>query len=603
LGSCTSSMTVDTETGVETDTETDETDTDTDTDTDTETDETDIPAPAAPTLLGEADCGHAAPLWMWSFPVTVDEVRVRLNGETWQSSTPDAGQFRAAGLGEGTHLFEVQGRLTNGLWSTSGSFETVITFHDDNAGYWTGVERKLTTTPLGHAVGINCHNCYADWADNAADNLAATEGRLDDAIKNGADFVELDVRVEGGVWYVAHNEDGNTNRATAESVFALDVLKDADVPLLLEIKETSPTAAQVADLIQNLVDEGYAVNGRPVTLRTFPSRIANFGYAKLALESHPFHAPYFRFHMIYGTSEASTKAGFQTLIQQAADAGYEGIEFGLKTPNLFTLIHTAEALGLGVGLWTVPELMGEIYCAGLREEVDVLTTEYPVNDCAYVAQEDTQLLYVDASKQTAGASEVDYIYDGTQTSSVSLSSSTSPSLIDGGARGLQGSVLEFNAAAGQSLGFHDGDNDANDGYFVVALFQADQLSGSGWETQAVISKADAGGFALELDRTPITVLRYGARVGGSYEYATKPATQLSTASLHMVMGSYDGDGKLRMWVDGTDSGVSKTGTLSGGVVQNDSPIRIGADPQGTSDTRFYFDGAIQLVSVHKWRNH
>jgi hypothetical protein len=175
--------------------------------------------------------------------------------------------------------------------------------------------------------------------------------------------------------------------------------------------------------------------------------------------------------------------------------------------------------------------------------------------------------------------------------------------VDGTARSLMGSALEFDANLEQSLGFHDGDNSPDEGYFVVAVFQADVLSGSGWDTQAILSKADSGGFALELDRSPASILRFGVRVASAYEYATQPSSSLSSTKLHFVIGAYDGNGKVRMWVDATDSGVTESSGITGGVVQNDSPIRIGADPEGASGTRFYFDGAIQLVSVHKWRNH
>ena len=71
----------------------------------------------------------------------------------------------------------------------------------------------------------------------------------------------------------------------------------------------------------------------------------------------------------------------------------------------------------------------------------------------------------------------------------------------------------------------------------------------------------------------------------------------------MVMGSFDGNGRIRLWLDGTDSGVTESASITGGVDANDSPIRIGADPEGGTNSRFHFDGQIQLISVHRWRNH
>ena len=44
-------------------------------------------------------------------------------------------------------------------------------------------------------------------------------------------------------------------------------------------------------------------------------------------------------------------------------------------------------------------------------------------------------------------------------------------------------------------------------------------------------------------------------------------------------------------------------SISGGVTLNNSPVVIGADPQGATDRRYFFKGKIQQVMVQKWRNH
>ncbi len=71
----------------------------------------------------------------------------------------------------------------------------------------------------------------------------------------------------------------------------------------------------------------------------------------------------------------------------------------------------------------------------------------------------------------------------------------------------------------------------------------------------------------------------------------------------MIIAAFDGNGKVRMWLDASDSGVSESANLSSGVQQNNSPIRLGADPEGSSDSRYYFNGKIQTISVQKWRDH
>ena len=90
---------------------------------------------------------------------------------------------------------------------------------------------------------------------------------------------------------------------------------------------------------------------------------------------------------------------------------------------------------------------------------------------------------------------------------------------------------------------------------------------------------------------------------GEYEYATVSSSALSTDQLHMFIGAFDGNGKVRLWLDASDSGVSESGSLSEGVDTNDVPIRLGADPEGASGSRYHFDGAVQMISIHKWRNH
>jgi len=58
-----------------------------------------------------------------------------------------------------------------------------------------------------------------------------------------------------------------------------------------------------------------------------------------------------------------------------------------------------------------------------------------------------------------------------------------------------------------------------------------------------------------------------------------------------------------MWVDNSDSGVDESGSYEDGVTQNDAPMVLGADPEGTSSTRYPFTGRIQMAMVQKWRDH
>jgi hypothetical protein len=99
------------------------------------------------------------------------------------------------------------------------------------------------------------------------------------------------------------------------------------------------------------------------------------------------------------------------------------------------------------------------------------------------------------------------------------------------------------------------------------------------------------------------VLRFGVYVDGEYHYATRDIDDLDTDLSHFIVGAYDGNGRVRMWVNNSDLWVSESSVISGGVVLNDSPIVLAADPQGATDTRFHHTGRFQMAMVLKWRDH
>ena len=563
-----------------------------------------LPGPGAASVEGEVSAGHGFPLWKWSFPEAVLEVRFRINAGEWVETTGQQGTHTAdTELSVGGHNFEIQGRNEGTEWSEITSFETTVRYFESNTGYWSMAERAFTKSPLGHHMGIVCHNCYRTDSWDQATNLQETAQALQSAIDAGADLLELDIKVEEGVWYVEHDDIGGTHGAFLSDVLLLANLQDGDQPLFIEIKERNPTEGQIAQLIEQLVTSGYAVNGRPVVLRTFQTRLNNFDYAMMVLEDYPFHKPYFRFHVIFNADERDNIEDFQFLLTEAKNAGYHGVEFSRRTPNLFSLLHKAQSLGLATAMWTVPELMGEIYCAGFREKLDALITDYPIADCKTVAQEDTNILYLDVSQTPTTATSIEYLYNGNQVGSHSIDSIDTPTLGSSTDGVLSGSYLRFDSASQQSMLFHDGDNESDQGYFLMMVVQMDILGGTGWDVQALASKADSGGFALELENSWGNNLRYGVRVDDGYEYATLDTFHLSTDQLHYIIGTYDGNGRVRLWVDGSDSWVSTSGVLSSGVVQNNSPIRIGADPEGQSGARYFFDGKVQSMSLLKWRDH
>jgi hypothetical protein len=131
----------------------------------------------------------------------------------------------------------------------------------------------------------------------------------------------------------------------------------------------------------------------------------------------------------------------------------------------------------------------------------------------------------------------------------------------------------------------------------------DRLDLDEGETSSVLAKSDSGAFSFELynpSGASPTVLRFGVRVGGSYIYGTYPAASIDSADSHFLIGAYDGDGGVRIWVDGNQG---TAGSASGGVTQNNVDVLLGADPQGPSGTRFFFQGKIQQALVQNWTAH
>jgi hypothetical protein len=100
-----------------------------------------------------------------------------------------------------------------------------------------------------------------------------------------------------------------------------------------------------------------------------------------------------------------------------------------------------------------------------------------------------------------------------------------------------------------------------------------------------------------------TKLRFGVHVDGEYRYAERTLFGLDTGKSHFIMGAYDGDGRVRLWLNNSDTLVDETGVYSDGVTRNDSPVTLGADPEGAHDTRYYFSGRIQMAMLQKWRDH
>ena len=492
------------------------------------------------------------------------------------------------------------------MWSPEATFETTIERFEQE-GYWDGVARRMTTTPNGHALGIVAHNCYEEGLSEPEDNLVATLDRMVAAVGDGADLIEWDVRQASGEWVIQHDDFGGSDAARLEEALALSEILEWDQPLFVEIKERDPTLAGTRELLELFLDAGLAVNGRPLVFRAFQDeRIDSLHYLAELIESgdYPLHEHYIRLHVLMADDTVSGTTSFHALIASALDSGFDGIEFNWHTPDLFNLMAFARSWGLGVGLWTVPESMGEAWCASLRDEVDALVVDYDLADCRTVAEEETQLIYLNARDMEPSDDLTWYGADG-DIYDTTLGDESLPSMaVRSTGEGLLGPSLEFTSSLETYLPLYDADNAVGEGFLVATTVEFGDLDLVSDEVVAIFSKADAGGFALELVGGWFSPkLRFGVHVAGMYHYADVSVGDLDPNHSHFIMGAYDGSGRVRLWVNNSDGGVDESGILYGGVTQNDVPVLVGADPQGLTDTRYHFTGRVQMAMLQHWRDH
>lgn len=482
-----------------------------------------------------------------------------------------------------------------------------------NEGYWAGVTKAFPRTPTGHAVGICRHNSYVDTESTSSANLSKTAAKLQAAIDADADLLELDIKEEGGRVYVDHEDNGLTNGALLANVLDSAALKSDDAVLSIELKETSTHASlarQVLDMLRAR-RTWYARAGRPVLLRSFHSRRANLTAVQALLPEYPDLSPYIRLHVLYSANQTTDMAAYHGLIRDADAQGWHGIEFPYTDQNILSKIAYAKSLGLSVTLWTVPASYGEVFLSNLRDEVDAFVVEYPVAKARAVVSDANQLLYLNTWNQPHGAASVRYYRGGATAFTAPVNVAGAPStLTDGTGEDRYGTSLVFSAASAQSLPFYDADTAAGQGYFVSAYLNLDDLltscpGGASSCTMALLNKAEAGGFGLELFRssTGTRVLRFGVHVGGGYQYATLPLGELNGTNGYLVTGAYDGDGAVRLWVDNSAAGTTTAGPVTGGVRNTDVPVTAGADPQASGAPRFFLSAKVQLLQVLRWAAH
>jgi len=472
--------------------------------------------------------------------------------------------------------------------------------------YWDGANRSLATSPLGNIAAISAHNCYT-VSTNPSSSLSATLVKIHDAQAKGADLIELDVKYEGGTIYVDHDDDGGTEGAYLSQVLFDSALMAGNQILFIESKEKTPDTTYITVLLNLLSEYDYARMGRPVVIRAFHSIRQNLEMTRDVLDAPPYWhiRPWVKLSELFSKDQVTNIAQFQQLILDSKNDQFHGVEFHYQDRNIFGKLTYARNLGLGINVWTIPASVGEVFVADLREEVDAITVDYPLDKARQVVEDNNVLIYMNAWNQDGAGNVVEWIDEFGFTNQSPVNTTNAPDF-NTWATGedLYGGVLTFHAASQEIIRYYDADNDPGEGFFVTAVVNFDDLTIADGDTMAILNKSDAAGFALELFN-PVgsveTVLRFGVYVGG-YVYATYPASYLNLDDSYFLTGAYDGDGGIWLWINNTHDNVTN-GSATGGVAQNDSPVLLGADPQGAQSSRFHFSGKIQQACVLRWGAH
>lgn len=497
-------------------------------------------------------------------------------------------------------------------------------------GIWQGVAKAdLATSPLGNVVPLSCHNCY-NGPNNEVYSAAEANAKIDRALGRNADLIELDIADAGGTLCVTHDDVASCgSRPTLQQIFDNSRFADADALVFAELKEGNVDADTFATRLLTALDDNraFATSGRPFFIRAFHGRIAYLQAIQDRLGDYPMIAPHLRFSVLYGRNAVARVADFQAAMEaDVLGNGFHMVELEYRTKNLAGLTAFARSQGLAVGLYTIPGAFGEVYLAALRERVDQLTAEYRIDQARRVVEEPNTFAHVDAAAcQSSGDTSIAAGHNLTGSPGSALlaldvvptsSAHGSPALwYDGPGEDRHGCSLDFRSNQGYAsralaLGTHS--VGADTGYLVSAVVNFDALSGF-TGTQAIINSSEAGGFALELQGNGATTqLRFGVHVGGSYRYhaydvsstgLSSPNRSLNGTDGYLLVGAYDGDGGVYLWIDNERNGSG--GSFSGGVTSSGQPTLVGADPQpgAALGARFFFDGFVQQAAVLRWGDH
>ncbi len=472
--------------------------------------------------------------------------------------------------------------------------------------------------------------------NNEVYSSTAAISKIATALSRKADFVELDVASIGGTLYVSHDDPTTPgSRPKLADVLADSQFRQSSAMVFAEIKESDLAPADFASALVGALDarRQFAHNGRWLFLRASDSKISYLTALKQELSRRPFLQPYVKLSVLYDKGfGANPKTAQDRLEREVVTSGFHAVEFHFQDDNLFSLIEYARAKQMLTAVYTIPASFGDVFLAAMRDEVDILTTDYRVDYARSAVGDKNAVGYLSAAGLESGASilvrrHTGSLVDQSRTLGLPATASSfgSPAFVRNGAGApLFGGLLAFSGADQQALQVASADSEIQAGVLVTAVVTLGSLE-AGQTTQAILNKAQTGGFALEVGGgSSGPSLRFGAWPVGAtaYTYHTYPAAgvpapasdacaeagqftaPLTTGKSYFLIGAYHGNGGVYLWINNQCAAVPVT-RVTGALAPADVPILLGADPEPDEATgaRYHFTGRIQQAQTQLWSVH
>ena len=475
--------------------------------------------------------------------------------------------------------------------------------------YWNDTHQEMATTPYGHRAAINCHNCYdrSKKTLNNKEHYKKTLAKIQDARATGADLIELDIVEVDDTIRISRRDGEQIIGADFKKILENEDLRNAKQLLFIEIKEEKQARKRFMwYLLNDLKNLGYAKKGRPVVLRCFEheDRFKYLEEAQGLLDSYFSRMKaHVKLSVLINPSFAKDPVDFQARIKKAADSGFQLVELNYNTKNLLSHIAYAKQLGLGVALWSIPEKVGNIVLTALRDEVDVFSVSYDVDKARKVVEAKNTLFYLNAyQKDLVKDGQLTYFEKTNEPYYWVLSDNNMPKIEHPSMNGMDfGGALNF-TGGNQFVQSQAYSSPPKKGVLAAAVVKFDQLDLKDGNRQVIMEKSVGDDFVLELfnpEGNMPTILRFGVKVGRAIKYSFFPAEYLNEDESYLIVGAYDSDGSVELWVNQDMENVRMSHTR-GGLQTKETPIVIG---NAVANKNASFIGKIQLAVVQVWGQH